>query len=107
MPGAKALPPPPKERKELHPLVVIDQINKELLRQQTFGAVWGALVPGHPTTQAAALAQRKAELAALRAKLPAAGVTSTTSRSAFPPREDLGGLEVGLAKAFRTLKAGV
>ena len=104
-----------RPQKELHPLVIVDQINKELLRQRNYGLEWGALVPDYPKTEAERLAQRKAELAELSAKAAqigapasatAASYTSTTNAS-FPPRTTLGSLETGLGGAYRKLKAGV
>lgn len=115
MADAKAAPGKVAGRKELNPLVIVDQINKELLRQRNYGLEWGALVPDYPKTADAYLAARRAELAALTTGKPgsapaaaaAASAYSTTTRAAFPERATLGGLETGLGSAYRTLKAGV
>ena len=111
--AAKAAPGKAAGRKELNPLVIVDQINKELLRQRNYGLEWGALVPGYPKTSAEYLAARRAELEALTKGKPgsapaaSASAYSTTTRASFPERATLGGLETGLGSAYRTLKAGV
>jgi len=61
-------------RKEINPLIIVDQINKELLRQRNYGLEWGALVPDYPKTFDERLKIRVAELEALRAKAVAAGM---------------------------------
>lgn len=97
-------------RKEIHPGIIVDQINKELLRQQDFGRAWGQLVaPDYPTTLGERLAQRKAELRRAEAEAAAAGSAApasltTTSRAAFTTAKPL---EEGLKGAYRQLKAGV
>jgi hypothetical protein len=97
-------------RKEIHPGIIVDQINKELGRQRDFGKSWGALIsPDFPTTLGARLALRKAELrqaeeAAAAASGAAPASMTTTTRAAFAnPRS----LEEGLKGAYRQLKAGV
>ena len=101
-----AKPPAVAGRKEIHPGIIVDQINKELGRQQDFGKVWGSLVsPDYPTTPAEALALRRAELQKLEAATGGAVTTlNTTSRAEFATRKPL---ETGLGKAYKTLKAGV
>ncbi len=98
-------------RKEIHPGIIVDQINKELGRQQDFGRVWGALIgPDYPTTLAARLALRKAELREAEAAAAAASggaapaSMTTTTRAAFTSAKSL---EEGLKGAYRQLKAGV
>jgi hypothetical protein len=101
-------PPPPAKvagRKELNPLVLADQADKELAAQRDFAAKWGALVPDLPATQDAVLERKRAELAALAASsgVVPGGAFSSVSATAYAQREDL---EKGLAKAYKSLKAG-
>jgi hypothetical protein len=97
-------------RKDIHPGIIVDQINKELLRQEDFGRAWGALVSADfPTTLGQRLALRKAELRRAEAEAAAAGGAApaslaTTSRAAFAGAKPL---EEGLKGAYRQLKAGV
>jgi hypothetical protein len=98
-------------RKEIHPGIIVDQINKELGRQQDFGRVWGALVgPDYPTTLGARLALRKAELREAEAAAAAAHggaiptSMTTTTRTSFAATKSV---EEGLKGAYRQLKAGV
>jgi hypothetical protein len=92
-------------RKEIHPGIIVDQINKELGRQRDFGRVWGSLVsPDYPKTPEETLAARRAELAAIEAKGLAAPTATTTSRAEFSNTKSL---ETGLGKCYKALKAGV
>ncbi len=96
-------------RKEIHPGIIVDQINKELGRQQDFGRVWGSLVgPDYPTTLGERLAQRKAELRKAEAAAAAASAVptsmTTTSRTDYASANSV---EAGLKGAYRQLKAGV
>ena len=99
-------------RKDINPLIIVDQINKELMRQRNYGLEWGALVPEYPKTYDERLQRRVAELEALRAKAVAtgaAGIAFTTTYGAEYARKDGPTLTEArrLNKAFRTLKAGV
>ena len=99
-------------RKDINPLIIVDQINKELLRQRNYGLEWGALVPDFPRTYDERLQRRVAELEALRAKAVATGtavIAFTTTYGAEYARKDGPTLTEArrLNKAFRTLKAGV
>jgi len=101
-------------RKEIQPLVLAAQFEKELLRQRQFGATWGELVAGGvPTTLDESIAAKRAQIARLREQTGAgarnAAYTTTTARS-YPPRtgaSQLGDLETGLGKAYKVLRAGI
>ena len=101
-----AKPPVITGRKEIHPGIIVDQINKELKKQQDFGRMWGSLVSSsYPKTVQERLAARKAELAAAEASgAPVPSSLTTTTRAAFSNTRSL---EEGLGKAYRQLKAGV
>jgi len=112
-PAAAAAGGPAKAaRPDLNPLVYMDLVNKELLRARQFGATWGALSAAPVAkTLDEAVELKDAEVKALRtAAGPAATAAanfSTTQRASFPHRADLGGLEAGLGKAYKVLRAGI
>jgi hypothetical protein len=92
-------------RKEIHPGIIVDQINKELLKQRGFGKTWGVLVAqGFPTTLAEEVALKKKELAQLEEAGVSAPSVTTTSRAEFSSPTNL---EAGLKGSYRSLKAGV
>jgi len=99
-------------RKEINPLIISAQAQRELLQQKNFGALWGELIsPDFPKSFEEVLAARKAELARLTAQTGAesgsAPTWETSTRATQQRKEGLGNLETGLGKAYRVLKSGI
>ena len=92
---------------KLNPGVIVDQINKELLRQREFGKVWGPLVSeSYPKTFEEQIDKKKAELEKIKNENGTIGTNpfTTTTRAEYANTKSLEG---GIGKAYKVLRAGV